>query len=422
MSHFYRVTASNIHDFTQQIHQDHSDPSNSAPDFQTHLPYRFSCFYETPETLKVTLTAFIQELDNTLSIIESVSQNPCCFVYSGQGSQFLNMAQPLYDLHHTRSTLEKLIMLANNQGIDCSNLLYQTCNQYSEHEQVIQSTHYSQVCLVITQYLIGQLWNQAGIIPDYLVGHSIGEFSACIQADHYRIEDGLKIVCARGKAMHKSNIPGNMVACKCSIESIVACQKRFPSIMKHVSVAGINSQKQIVLSCHNTKIDELLNVLRHMNIRTIQLAVNHPFHSTHMKPASDLFEAMCAQQTVPKVISQAPSSQIVINNCTAQPFPPSYGINYWKQHITDTVMFSDSICYAWENGCRTFIEIGAHPIMTKLIKDSLPNDDHKIVYAQSLKKNMPIDFFYQQLCTIDTYYQSVDWSRILAADNMRTST
>src|SRR5262249_52968109 len=129
-------------------------------------------------------------------------ERPVVFLFSGQGSQYVEMARELYRDEPTFRTdvdacCEKLV---THLGCDLRTLLYPAVTDGTAAARLTE-TRYAQPALFVIEYALARLWMHWGVMPAALLGHSIGEYVAACLAGVFTLDDALRLVAARGRLM-----------------------------------------------------------------------------------------------------------------------------------------------------------------------------------------------------------------------------
>ncbi len=198
--------------------------------------------------------------------------------------------------------------------------------------------------------------------PDYVAGHSLGEYNALQAAGVISFEDGLKLVKKRGELMSKAK-NGGMAAI------INTPEEKINSILKEaklttIDIANLNSPKQIVISGLKEDISKSQPFFEKANAMFIPINTSGAFHSQHMKSAENEFK---------KVIKRIKFSKPkipVIANVTAKPYEASKIAENLVKQISNCVRWTDSILYLLNEGKgkMEFEELGVGNVLTKLVK------------------------------------------------------
>ncbi len=197
--------------------------------------------------------------------------------------------------------------------------------------------------------------------PDYLAGHSLGEYNALFAANVIDFQTALKLVKKRWELMAEAH-NGGMAAIlgidEKTIEEIIE-----ENGFKHLEIANLNSPSQIIISGDRSEIEAAQPLFETNETRKyIVLNVSGAFHSKFMKSAESLFR---------KYIDQFDfsSSEIpVIANFLARPYPDGKVKELLSWQMIHPVKWMESIRYMWGKGVVDFVEIGPGDILTKLIK------------------------------------------------------
>ncbi|CAO5681035.1 MAG: Malonyl CoA-acyl carrier protein transacylase [Holosporales bacterium] len=278
------------------------------------------------------------------------------FVFPGQGSQVVGMGKDLY------KSCPKAKMIMDHAddilGFSLTSLMF------DGPLETLTQTQYAQPALVCVSYaMLQNLLNDHPIQSacQFVLGHSLGEYSALVAANVLRFEDALTLVHTRGKAMQDAVPRGQgIMAAVLNLD-----QKTLAScLVGSCVIANDNAPGQIVIS--GLKDDVLATMEKATQAgsrRCIVLPVSAPFHSPLMQPAADVMEK--AFQTVTFSDAVIP----VICNVTAKPETDGSVIRqHLKEQICGQVRFTQSIQYAKAHGVESFIEVGPGSVLTNLIK------------------------------------------------------
>ncbi len=225
-------------------------------------------------------------------------------------------------------------------------------------QQQLNNTEYTQPALYIVEALSFLARISEEPLPNYLIGHSLGEYAALFAAGAFDFETGLKLVKKRGELMAKAS-GGGMLAV------IDLAEDRIKSLLQtngldSIDFANFNSPKQIVLSGPAADIAKANEILAQEALMCVPLKVSGAFHSRYMQSAADEFKQFV------EAFQFSPLQIEVIANITAEPYINESAKENLVKQMTHPVLWTDTIRYLKNQGESIFIEVGPGNVLTRL--------------------------------------------------------
>lgn len=271
------------------------------------------------------------------------------YMFPGQGSQARGMGGSLFD------TFPELTAKADEVlGYSIKEL----CLEDPRRE--LNKTQFTQPALFVVNALSYYKRVKESGAPDFLAGHSLGEFNALLAAECFDFETGLKLVKKRGELMSQTT-EGAMAAI------VNASREQIETLLKEkglvdVDIANCNTPLQTVISGPTADIAACQDIFNFDKVMYVPLNTSGAFHSRLMIPAAQKFEAFLKKRKFsrPKIP--------VIANLTAQPYPDNAVVEYLSKQIHSSVLWSDTIHHLMSlSPDMEFAEIGHGDVLAKMI-------------------------------------------------------
>ncbi|NUO79483.1 type I polyketide synthase, partial [candidate division KSB1 bacterium] len=395
------------------------DLAYSANTGRAHFEKRLAVLADSTSSLREKLAAFAaqQSAPNVLTGVCSENERPkIAFLFTGQGAQYIDMGRELYETQPVfREALDKcdallrpylevplLEVLFSNSPLEGGIAVAEQSASSNEQQatpsampfapcSLLDQTRYTQPALFALEYALAQLWQSWGVQPSAVLGHSVGEYVAACVAGMISLEEGLKLIAARGRLMQALPQNGAMAAIFADEEKV---EPALIGYEQRVSIAALNGPRNLVISGERDAIEELVKKFEGLGRKSKALTVSHAFHSPLMEPMLDDFERIVSEITfrAPRVplISNLTARPLAFSNqqpaTNNDPQSTSYDPRtYYRRHAREAVRFSASMQTAHEMGCTVFLELGPHPVLLGMGRECL-YDAEKSAWLPSLRK------------------------------------
>ena len=276
------------------------------------------------------------------------------FMFPGQGSFELGMGREIAEA-------EPDAMAVYDAGSEASGLdLRALC--FSGTAEELTRTDLQQPALVATSLAINAALRARGIVPDFVVGHSVGEFSALGAANALGVRETIELVRERGLAMAAAANarPGSMAAILGLADEVVEalCKK-----IHNVWPANYNCPGQLVISGETDAVDECCDEAQREGARrAVRLKVSGAFHSPLVELAAERF-----RPAIERLDFKTPTAHFV-STVTAKLEGPQRLRGLLVEQLTAPVRFTQSAREMIGHGVTTFVEVGPGNVLSGLLK------------------------------------------------------
>lgn len=371
----------------------------SANTSRSHFNHRLATVVESTEQLQESLSFYINEEQESSIVTGNLKRNQrskIAFLFSGQGSQYVNMGRRLYEHSPTfRSWIDRCdAILSHHLPQPLLSVLYSEVFNPQLHE-----TGYTQTALFALEYSLFQLWRSWGIKPDVVIGHSLGEYVAACVAGVFSLEEGLKLVAERSRLMQSLPANGKMAVIFTNKEKVFDAITPFK---EEIVIAAVNGAENIVISGKLEAVEEVISKFENQGITTKPLQVSHAFHSPMMDSILSDFAAVANQ-----VKFKTPSIPLV-SNVTGLIMSTKMDAKYWCRHLRESVQFARGMETLEELKCSILIESGPHTTLLGMGKRCFSNQTAYWL-PSLLRGEDDWQIILNSLAVLETQGVNIDW-------------
>ena len=339
-----------------------SDMAWTASIGRSHFRYRAAIPFREASSLR----------DGLSNIVESTPKSPVGspakigFVYTGQGSQWIGMAQGLYETEPVaRDVLDRCNrIIKEERGVSLLDVIFGKAEDLDDSRWAMP-TIYAVECALTA------LWKSVGVTPAVVAGHSLGEYAAAQAAGVFTLEEGIRLTAARGELM--SGLPlgaamGVVFAPEAAVQEAILEQQQV-SGDNRLTIAVDNGINHVV-SGPEPDVEAVLQKFEAQEVRVRRMPPSPAFHSSLLEP---MLEPL--GQRVQEIVEEPRAPQIqFICGATGRPVEPGVPIDaaYWMRHSREKVLYRTSVESLAELGVDLVIEIGPGAVIGAIVSMCWP--------------------------------------------------
>jgi acyl transferase domain-containing protein/acyl carrier protein/NAD(P)-dependent dehydrogenase (short-subunit alcohol dehydrogenase family) len=325
------------------------------------------------------------------------------FLYTGQGSQYVNMLRPLFS---TEPIVADAFAQANRVmtpllGKPLTDFVFVDQNDpaaVAKADDDLRQTAITQPTVLTIDLALTRLLAAYGIEPDMTMGHSLGEYGALVASGALPFEDALEAVSARGRGMTRVAVSdtGKMAAVFAPLNEV---ERILKTVTGYVVIANINSEHQAVIGGASDAVRQAMEALQTAGYEVSQLPVSHAFHTSIVAPASEPLRYELARLHL-----ESPRLPIVAN-VSGEFYPTGPNVvpqmlDLLAKQVAAPVQFVKGLRTLYEAGARIFVEVGPKKALQGFAEDVLGGRGDVISLFTNHPKLGDIASFNQALCAL----------------------
>jgi amino acid adenylation domain-containing protein len=328
---------------------------------------------------------------------------PTYFMFSGLGSQYVNMGVGLYrDEPVFREEIDRCFsILKSYVNDDLKGILYPASGSEEEAEQKINHPEVSLILIFIFEYALAKLLLKWGIQPDAMIGYSFGEYTAACLAGVFSLEDALELIVYRGQLIQ--TLPEGAML------SVPLSRDQVEPMLDEGLYLSIDNGPSCVVAGLKESVDTFEKKLKSMKLLCMRVPNSYAVHSGLMEPILQAFEEKVSRISLDK--PRIPYVSVVTGDWIKD--EEAADPAYWSKHLRQTVRFADGIKELVKEPHSIFVEIGPGRDLSSLVMRYMEenSNQHVINLIRHPQKNVSDSYYLlNKLGWLWLYGIGIDWA------------
>ncbi|MFH8798195.1 beta-ketoacyl synthase N-terminal-like domain-containing protein [Streptomyces sp. NPDC017936] len=349
-----------------------ADRERSVPDLaaalattRTAFPRRTAFVVEGAAELERRLAAVAAGEDTGAAPDGAFAEASLAIGFTGQGSQRPGMGKELYAAYPVFAAAFDAACAALEPHLDRPLRDVMWAPEGTPQAVLLDRTDFTQAALFALESALFRLVESWGVVPDLVLGHSVGALAAAHAAGVLSLQDAASLVAARGRLMAALPPGGAMTAIEATEDEVRTALAATAGV---VAVAAVNGPRSVVVSGEEEAVRAVGETFRTRKRRVTALRVSHAFHSPLMDPMLEEFAAAARELTYrPPLIPMISDVTGGLADATRLCSPA-----YWVRHVREAVRFADAVRALPGEGITAFLELGPDRQLTAMAGDCVP--------------------------------------------------
>lgn len=348
---------------------------------RSRYPISLTVSAASAEELASRLRKFVageREPQATVTQAEVKKRPKLAFMFSGQGGQWAEMGQRLY--------ATEPVFRAVTDEID---RLFKKLAGWSVLDHIrapkgdtrINDTVVVQPAIMSVQVALARLLMHYGVVPDAIVGHSIGEVAAAHLSGALTLEQAVTVIYHRSQIQNRASGKGKMLAVGVGLDR---ARELLKGSEARASVATVNGPKMVALAGDADVLERIAAKLDAEGVFNRFVKVDVPYHSHHMEPLRDDLIA-----TLDSVRGTATTIPLYSTVTTRRETGHHLSGDYWYANVREPVLFTQTVEMMLADGCQLFVEVGPHPVLVSGALDLIKQLGREAFACAAMTRDLP---------------------------------